>query len=123
MIRETSKHSDPDSKNANQWLKIIKKNEGVGLTAENLLNFLDFFEFSKKCKNDECINDGHIPSKKSIEKGILQFDTTELYHNDKRLFKRTYTIKITKKGQNYFMPFVLKLIELRKVVNDIKTQK
>lgn len=122
MVQRQIKQSDSDSKNATEWLKSIKENQNIGLTSANLLYFLKHFNFIDVCKNDKYINEGYKPKNTYIKKGILQYDICELYDGES-LQKKDYTVKFTKKGQNYLMPFVQNLIQLKKVVKNIKKQK
>ena len=116
------KKSDLDCINATKWLKNIKENKGIGLTSTDLLYFLKHFKFIDACKNDKFINEGYIPKKKYVKKGIFQYDINEL-DDGRNIHKRTFTVKITKKGQNYLMPFVLNLIDLKRTAISVKTQK
>lgn len=80
------------------------------------------FDFIEVCKNDEFIKDGYEPRKKYYKSGLFQYDICELYDGDD-LYKKNYTIKIPKKGRNYLMPLILKLIEVKSIVKKIKKQK
>lgn len=114
--------SNKDSKTITELLKILKENKGVKLTSKDLLHFLTYFKFINVCKNDEYINVGYKPNNKLYKKGILEFDVCEMYKN-KGLYKKSHTIKITKKGQNYLMPFILGCINLKNISMSVKKQK
>ena len=122
MNKVIVKKSDTDSKTATEWLKSIKENKGVGLTSKDLLYFLKHFQFIEICKNDKFINEGYKPKNACLKKEILQYDICELYDGES-LHKKDYTIKFSKKGQNYLMPLVQNLIDLKKVVKNVKNQK
>lgn len=114
--------SDKDSKTITEWLKILKEKEGIKLSSKDLLHLLNYFKFIDVCKNDECVNIGYKPNKKLYKKGILQNDVCEMYKN-KGIYKKSYTIKVTKKGQNYLIPFVWCCYNLRNTATSVKNQK
>ena len=122
MNKKVVTMSDKDSKTITEWLKILKEKEGIKLSSKNLLHFLSYFKFIDVCKNDKYINVGYKPNNKLYKKGILQFDVCEMYKN-KGLHRKGYTIKITKKGENYLMPFVWCCSNLRTVATSVKNQK
>lgn len=114
--------SDKDSKTITELLKAIKENKCVGLTSKDLLHFLTYFNFIEVCKNDESINQGYKPKKEFYKKGILQYDIYEICKNNS-VYKKSYTIKITKKGENFLMPFILGLINIKNMAKNVKSQK
>ena len=114
--------SDKDSKTITEWLKILKEKDGIKLASKDLLHFLTYFKFINVCKNDEYINVGYKPNNKLYKKRILQFDVCEMYKN-KRLDRKGYTIKVTKKGENYLIPFVWCCYNLRNTATSVKKQK
>lgn len=114
--------SDKDSKTITEWLKILKEKDGIKLASKDLLHFLTYFKFINVCKNDEYINVGYKPNNKLYKKRILQFDVCEMYKN-KRLHRKGYTIKVTKKGENYLIPFVWCCYNLRNTATSVKKQK
>ena len=122
MDKKVVTMSDKDSKTITEWLKTLKEKEGIKLSSKNLLHFLSYFKFIDICKNDICINVGYKPNNKLYKKGILQFDVCEMYKNNE-LHRKGYTIKITKKGENYLMPFVWCCSNLRTVAASVKNQK
>ena len=122
MNKNIIKMSDKDSKTITDLLKVIKENKGVRLTSKDLLHFLTYFNFIEVCKNDESINQGYKPKKEFYKKGILQYDVYEIRKNN-RIYKKSYTIKITKKGENFLMPFILGLINIKNMAKNVKSQK
>ena len=114
--------SDKDSKTITEWLKILKEKDGIKLASKDLLHFLTYFKFINVCKNDEYINVGYKPNNKLYKNRILQFDVCEMYKN-KRLHRKGYTIKVTKKGENYLIPFVWCCYNLRNTATSVKKQK
>ena len=121
MVQRLVKQSDKDSKTATDFLKSIKENKNVGLTSKDLIHFLYYFNFIEPCKNDKYINTGYKPKKNFLKKNLIQFDVCEILDGDK-IHKKNYTPKFTKEGQNYLMPFVLNLMELKNTAKSVKKQ-
>lgn len=126
IIKKYSKYNSPskDSVSAQDWLKTIPENTKPMLNDNLLLPILAKFGVLKKTnyENDEVKGSGYECPQKYIENGL--FEIKEFFGLDNsNKTNITYSIKFTKKGIEVFTPIILKIIELKRMIDKIKQKK